>query len=404
MFLVSFPYALSQGGYWTLLAITVIAAVCIYTSRILVDCLYEEDEGGQRIRVRSSYVDIAKRVWGPKLGLVLLSAAQIIELSMTCILYILVSGQLLYGCFRSCGASLVTCIVVSSLSLLPCAFLQSIQRVSSLSFWCTVAHLIINVVMIVYCLTRISKWHWDQMPLDINIFEFPVVLGIVIFSYTSQIFAPSLESKMRDPARFTFMLVCTHVAAAVLKCVFAYVCFLTWGKETMEVITNNLTRPGFKIAVDIILVMKALLSYPLPYFALLEILEHEFSSTWYSFGISCRDDQNIIRPWAVVFRIAVVFVTMLFAIFLPHFSILMGLVGSFTGTMLSFVWPCHFYLQLHDRTLLWYKKLVNWVIIFTGIVICGIGMYYSGLALKHAMDGASVSLESMTFNLTHLGN
>lgn len=402
MFIVSFPYALLQGGYWTLLSITVVAAICTHTSRIIVKCLYEDDACGNQVRVRRSYVDIANRVWGPNFGGVLLTLAQVIELFMTCILYILVSGELLHGCFRSRDISLATWTVISTVPLLPCVFLQSIRRVSYLSFWCTVTHMIINVIIVVYCFTQVSRWHWDQMPVEINIWEFPISLGIIVFSYTSQIFVPTLEGSMRDPKRFTRVLYCTHISATVIKSLFAYVCFLTWGKETMEVITNNLKQPGFKIAVDLVLVFKALLSYPLPYFATVEIIEQECLNPQSPFCIpSCINDQRKLKPWTVVIRVLLVIASMLLAVFLPHFSTLMGLVGSFTGTMLSLVCPCYFYLHIHGGRLYWYEKLVNWVILFLGVAVGGTGMYYSGLALHHAMND-NPSLIT-TVNITELG-
>ncbi|XP_061182337.1 vesicular inhibitory amino acid transporter-like [Saccostrea echinata] len=400
MFIVSFPYALQQGGYWTLLAISAVAVICIHTSKIIVKCLYEDDACGNQIRVRNSYADIADRVWGARFGRYLLIFAQLIELSMTCILYILVSGELLHGCFRSHDVSLATWVILSTVPLLPCAFLRSIRCVSNLSFWCTVTHMIINAIIIVYCFTQVSQWHWDQMPVKINIWEFPISLGIVVFSYTSQIFAPKLEGNMRNPKQFKHMLYCTHISAAIFKSVFAYVCFLTWGRETMEVITNNLTQPGFKITIDLILVLKALLSFPLPYYSTVEIIEQECFNLKSPFLFSsCAGDHHALKPWTVVLRLLLVIATMLLAVFLPHFSILMGLVGSFTGTMLSFVWPCYFHLQIHGHRLLWYDKLINWVIILLGVAIGGIGMYYSGIALHHAMEGPS---RANTFNSTQL--
>jgi len=46
---------------------------------------------------------------------------------------------------------------------------------------------------------------------------FPITLGIVVFSYTSQIFLPSLEGNMKDPSRFHCMLDWSHIAAAAFK-------------------------------------------------------------------------------------------------------------------------------------------------------------------------------------------
>ena len=77
MFIVSLPYAVLHGGYWAIVAMTGIAYICCYTGKILVQCLYEENENGQLIRVRSSYKGIAKAVFGKKFGGVIIASAQV---------------------------------------------------------------------------------------------------------------------------------------------------------------------------------------------------------------------------------------------------------------------------------------------------------------------------------------
>jgi amino acid permease len=67
----------------------------------------------------------------------------------------------------------------------------------------------------------------------------------------------------------------SHVAAAIFKALFGYVGFLTFMEDTREEVVNNL-EPGLKTLVNLILVVKALLSYPLPYYAACELLEKEF--------------------------------------------------------------------------------------------------------------------------------
>lgn len=85
MFIVSLPYAVARGGYWSLIAMLLVAYVCSYTGRILVDCLYDENDdvvvdifkgkfffpfkisqSKRRRRIYSSYVDIAENVFGKK--------------------------------------------------------------------------------------------------------------------------------------------------------------------------------------------------------------------------------------------------------------------------------------------------------------------------------------------------
>ena len=43
MFIVSFPYSVLEGGYWALVSMAVVAWVCCYTGKILIECLYEDD-------------------------------------------------------------------------------------------------------------------------------------------------------------------------------------------------------------------------------------------------------------------------------------------------------------------------------------------------------------------------
>ena len=98
MFIVSLPFGVLHGGYWAILAMVGIAHICCHTGKILVECLYEE-ENGELVRVRGSYKEVAQEVFGAKIGGNIVNAAQLIELMMTCILYVVLCGDLLMGAF-----------------------------------------------------------------------------------------------------------------------------------------------------------------------------------------------------------------------------------------------------------------------------------------------------------------
>ena len=66
------------------------------------------------------------------------------------------------------------------------------------------------------------------MTLGIDILSFPIALGVIVFSYTSQIFVCTLEGNMLDRSKFHCMLNWSHVAAAVFKALFGYVGFVTF--------------------------------------------------------------------------------------------------------------------------------------------------------------------------------
>lgn len=390
MFIVSFPYAVLQGGYWAIFAMVLVAYICCYTGKILVQCLYEVDENNVRRRVRSSYVEVAEEVLGKTLGGRVVNCAQIIELLMTCILYVLLCGDLLDGSFPGL-IDLSSWIVLSTFFLLPCAFLQTLTSVSWLSFWCTMAHMAINAIILLYCFTKASEWRFSDVQIEIDIWTFPISLGIIVFSYTSQIFLPTLEGNLINRKKFSCMMHATHVAAAIFKAVFSYIGFLTWGTATQEVITNNLPTQTFKIVVNMILVAKALLSYPLPYFAAVDLIETAlFQGRALTLFPNCLNEGKQLKIWAIALRFGLVLFTMFLAIGIPYFAILMSLIGSFTGTMLSFVWPCYFHLKMK-----WYKlnrieKSVDVLIILLGFVFGGIGIYYSAHALAQAVNGLPV--------------
>ena len=134
MFIVSLPYAVLHGGYWGIFSLIFVAYICCYTGKILVACLYEENERGEIVRVRDSYVGIAETVMGEKYGGKLVNTAQIIELLMTCILYVVLCGDLLIGSFPEGIIDQRSWMMICAMLLLPCAFLTDLRAVSTLRF------------------------------------------------------------------------------------------------------------------------------------------------------------------------------------------------------------------------------------------------------------------------------
>lgn len=120
MFIVSLPFAVLRGGYWAIAAMVGIAYICCYTGKILVDCLYEfNPQTGQNERVRDSYVSIAKECFGKKYGAKIVNIAQIIELLMTCILYVVVCGDLMIGTFPMGAIDTRSWMMLIGIFLLP---------------------------------------------------------------------------------------------------------------------------------------------------------------------------------------------------------------------------------------------------------------------------------------------
>ncbi|VDK41391.1 unnamed protein product [Gongylonema pulchrum] len=136
----------------------------------------------------------------------LVLCAQLTELLSTCIIYIVIAGDLLQSCVPSVDKSAWMMFVTTV--LLGCAFLESIRVVSNLSLANAVSHLIINAIVLFYCMLQlnscnstsslqISTWVWSEVPFTFHIRTMPTVIGVVVFGYTSHIFLPSLEASMQ---------------------------------------------------------------------------------------------------------------------------------------------------------------------------------------------------------------
>ena len=130
---------------------------------------------------------------------------------------------------------------------------------------------------------------------------------------------------------------------------------------------------------------QALLSYPLPYYAALDLMERAcfkgrpettFPTMWTLDGE--------LKVWGLALRVGMVAFTVVMAIWIPHFALLMGLIGSFTGTMLSFIWPCYFHLKLKGPTLDWGTVAYDCFVIFLGMLFGVIGFCVSFRALVEA--------------------
>ncbi|XP_038656954.1 vesicular inhibitory amino acid transporter [Scyliorhinus canicula] len=377
IFVLGLPYAVLHSGYAGLFLIMLAAVICCYTGKILITCLYEENEEGQHVRVRTSYEDIAnaccKQLF-PELGGKIVNCAQLAELIMTCILYLVVSGNLMFHIFPHTQISEEAWFVIAIVMLLPCVFIQNLRIVSKLSLLCSVAHFVVTFIVITYCMTQVQKWSWKWVTFSVDFEKFLVSIGVIIFSYTSQIFLPTLEGSMKNKANFVCMLTWTHLSACIFKTVFALVTFLTWGNETKEVITDNLPFT-LRILVNVCLVTKALLSYPLPFYAAAEVLQNSI--------LNRSSVDKKAQVWAFVLRGCLLMLTLLMAIFMPHFALLMGLTGSVTGAFLTFLLPSLFHLRL-----LWYKlgnlqRFLDISIIFLGL-LCGLsGIFCSVKGLIH---------------------
>ncbi|CAK5091586.1 unnamed protein product [Meloidogyne enterolobii] len=270
-------------------------------------------------------------------------------------------------------------MMLTTLPLLGTAFLDDLRVVSNLSLANAVSHLVINAIMF-------SSWRFSSLVLIPDFRLFPTIIGVVVFGYTSHIFLPSLEGSMQDRSEFKQMLGFSHVAAAIFKALFGLIGFLTFAEFTQKEISNSLPDQTFKVLVNLCLVTKALLSYPLPYYAIVQLIgENFFNGIDVSPFPVCYGNDKRLREWALSLRVLLILWTLWMALTVPYLVELMGLIGNFTGTVLSFIWPAYFHLQLRGAKLTPAERRFDKMVIAGGVGTCIIGMFYSAIELIHSI-------------------
>lgn len=125
-----------------------------------------------------------------------------------------------------------------------------------------------------------------------------------------------------------------------------------------QVITDNLPA-AVSMMVNVCLLAKALLSYPLPFYAAAEILQTVVLKTDASSG-------DVTERRTLLSRASLLILTLTMSLYVPHFSLLMGLTGSVTGALMTLMLPALFHLQLKWTQLQMRHKLLDVMILLLG--------------------------------------
>ncbi|XP_072169118.1 vesicular inhibitory amino acid transporter-like [Diadema setosum] len=389
---LSLPYTVKEGGVAALVTMVVVMFLGHYTSKILVYCMYEEVDDAQAQnsacprkrhpglkvtrRVHKTYADIARayHVYGDHV----VNVMQIIDMTSLAALYLQLCGALLVDTFQQAGLSQLAWTTIAAVALLPTVLLKNLTKIS----WLSLVALLSLVVMygsVVWYSFRLSI-RWDIGAIaKFDAQSFTVSAAIIVFTFGAQFLMPSVEGSMRERTRFNMVLNCSFAVTGIISVAYSLFAFLTFGENTQEFITYNMPLGPLQAVVSCLFVIKSLLTYPLLIFLIVSTVD----SMQLSSIPKCYPDEGSLLPpvWAVVFRLLLVALTLLLAVAVPHFSLLMSFTGSLIAPWLDFIFPCIFYLKLRRRSIRLYEQFFIWfIVVFSGVAGL-IGIFYSLKAL-----------------------
>ena len=376
---LALPFAVAKGGIAAIGAFFFMPLIYWFTARVLVDCLYQSDSFCGKKRVRSSWNEIGKAMW-PRYGGTAIAAVQCFDLTVIATSYLIVCGSLTANAFPSLPPTAAVWTCIAALVVFPTTFLKSLSQIAWLSVVGIVALLGTAVMILWYGASHTSQWNakalifWDTD-------GFLISLGIIMFSYGSAPIVPSVEESMADKSKFGRALALAYIAAVLFKLTFSTFGFLSFSFATDEIVINNLPHSVPQIIVSVVFVLSCLFSYALPLHAVFQCIEE---SVFY-----LQLQSKLRLPRFVSFsmlRLFLVSLTLLAAVFVPHFGFLTSFFGNCSLPLFNCILPCVAHLILRKKELNWRQIALDYAMIVFGFVVSIYGTYVSSKALYKALN------------------
>lgn len=384
--ILGIPFAVHQGGWAAVFSIFLVAGLCCYTGKLLISCLYEESrKTGIRRRLRVNYPEVGEAVY-KRFGFNLVSIVQVVEMFGGVTMYIVLLGTVLGELLKAkTGLGTYEWAAISCLAALPSLFIKRMSIISWLSLLAVFALMSSILVMVAFAITKHQSWKLSNIP-EFDPTTFPIGFGIVVFSYCAHAVFPSIESSMKKPEGFKMMMNWAFVFAAVVKALLGVFMVLAFGNDTREVATVNLLESaGFSVTANALVITNVMLAIPLAMF----VVSLSFDDAFLPYFPHMNKDSKFNWIWLLITRPLLLGAALFIALIVPHFGLLMGFVGSFTGTCLCFIFPCLFHLKLRWHKLSPWTVALDVCIMAFGAIAGGFGLYFSAKALVETFNFGS---------------
>ncbi|KAI8089843.1 transmembrane amino acid transporter protein-domain-containing protein [Halteromyces radiatus] len=332
------PYALRQGGWFGLFILFLSWSMSIYTGIILVKCLYAKP--GHRM---STFKEISTTCFGKVGGWVTFFFLAWILLGAPT-LYMVLAGQnlsqLCHGTVAELNGTywtIIMCVVIG----IPFVLVKSMKEVAWMSAFGSVATVVVVlIVLIMACMDEKAQMAKGVVHDGVIWPQFPAALATISFSFGGNVIYPHVEASMARPKQWPWV-----IGAGLSTCAFLYILcavpgYYIYGRDTTSPIYNNLPAGVGQTIAIVLITLHVLMAAPLLTTSLSLDLEDMFNITVERFG---KWKEFFIRA---CLRIAIIVIVAIIACFVPYFSLLMGLIGSFSNCVLIFVFPVLYYFKL----------------------------------------------------------
>lgn len=359
------PYALKEGGIAAMVMFIITPIIMWYIGTILTECLYDEDDQGNRHRVRSGYKDLGD-VLLPKYGGYIVSGVTQLDVFLVSVSYLVLFGSVMRHNLPSVPITELMWIGIAGGLVLPTMFLKSLSQIAWLSATSVIALIAVVVYVVWYGTENTDDWDlstimfWDTEGVVTS-------LSILLYSYSAHLIIPSVEGSMADKTKFGKALTLAYVVSTSMKLSFAVFAFLSFGANTDEVILNSLPSGPVHITVGSFFALNCILSYVLAIYPVMDSVHNSVTTRIKTDKIPEFLTNAVIRITVVVLSVGV-------AILVPSFLVIVSFIGSISHSPACYIFPIVLRLKLKYKRFNIHQVCVDSFIVIFGIIAMILGV------------------------------
>ncbi|RLM81022.1 vacuolar amino acid transporter 1-like [Panicum miliaceum] len=362
--ILSTPYAIKQGGWVGLVILCLFALLAWYTGVLLRRCL-DSKEGLE------TYPDIGHAAFGTT-GRILISIILYVELYACCIEYLILESDNLSKLFPNAHLAIgnltlnshVFFAILTTIIVMPTTWLRDLSCLSYLSAGGVIAS-ILGVICLFWA-GAVDNVGFENKGTALNLPGIPIAIGLYGYCYSGHGVFPNIYSSLKNRNQFPSILFTCIGLSTILYAGAAVMGYKMFGEATKSQFTLNLPENLVvsKVAVWTT-VANPITKYALTIIPLAMSLEELLPPNQQKYS-------NIIMV-----RSALVVSTLLIALSVPFFGLVMALVGSLLTMLVTYILPCACFLAILKRKATWHQVAACSFIIVVGVSCACVGTYSS---------------------------
>ncbi|XP_034696277.1 amino acid transporter AVT1I-like [Vitis riparia] len=362
--ILSIPYALSQGGWLSLILLFLVAILCWYTGLLLRRCMDAHP-------LIKTYPDVGELAFGMK-GRTMIALFMYLELYLVAVEFLILEGDNLEKLFPDMSFKVAGLkiggrqgfVLLAALVILPTTWLRSLGLLAYLSAGGVFAS--VTVVGCVFWAGAVDGVGFHERGMVLNWSGLPTTISLFVFCYCGHAIFPTLCTSMKDKSQFSKVLLICFALSTINYGSMAILGYLMFGENLRSQVTLNLPtgKMSSKLAIYTTLI-NPLTKYGIIITPIANAIEDTFSF-------------HNSRPVSITIRTALVISTVVVALTVPFFGYIMEFIGAFLSVTVSMLFPCIFYLKINKASRSFGLELIAIIaILVLGSFVAVTGTYTS---------------------------